>query len=147
MNFVKKNFKWILGIIVGIVIASGISVYATSTYLASQVEYNKNGQAKVSDALDDLYSKVPSGTIPITTKDSKIDVSKYQYADTTGLYTQAEATTGEGITWIKGSFSAPNKTNHEINIGFKPSQVIINGYENGAYSVMYCDRNMEISSL
>ena len=49
-----------------VVVASGVSVYATATYLASEVEYNKNGQAKVSDALNDLYSKVPSGTENIT---------------------------------------------------------------------------------
>ena len=57
MNFVKKNIKLVVGIIIGAILISGISVYATSTYLASEVDYNKNGQAKVSDALDDLYSK------------------------------------------------------------------------------------------
>ena len=66
MNFVRKNLKWIITIIGVIIVTTGISVYATSTYLASQVEYNKNGQAYVSDALDDLYSKVPSGTESIT---------------------------------------------------------------------------------
>lgn len=57
MNFVKKNFKRIITIIGVIIITTGISVYSTSLYLANQVEYNKNGQAKVSDALDDLYTR------------------------------------------------------------------------------------------
>ena len=52
-----KKLKLIIGIIIGAILISGISVFATSQYLASQVEYNKNGQAKVSDALDDLYNK------------------------------------------------------------------------------------------
>ena len=63
MNFVKKNYKLIIGIVIGAILISGISVYATGQYLASQVDYNKNGQASVSDALDDLYSKVPTKTL------------------------------------------------------------------------------------
>ena len=60
MSFVKNNLKWILGIIVGVVIASGISVYATGQYFASQVNYttDKNGEiSNVEQALNDLYQK------------------------------------------------------------------------------------------
>ena len=53
MNFVKKNIKLILGIIIGTILISGISVYATSQYFASQVVY-KDG-ISVENALNYLY--------------------------------------------------------------------------------------------
>ena len=53
MNFIKKNIKLILGIVIGAVLISGISVYATSTYYASQVTY-KDGKT-VEQALNELY--------------------------------------------------------------------------------------------
>lgn len=52
-----KNKKVIIGFIVGIILASGISVYATSTYLATQVNYTRNNATtNVASALDDLYN-------------------------------------------------------------------------------------------
>ena len=58
--------KTIIAVIVGIIVASGVTVYAT-TYLANNVDYTRNNiTTKVSNALDDLYSKVPSGTQNIT---------------------------------------------------------------------------------
>lgn len=53
MKFLKKNFKLIVGIIIGAILISGISVYATTTYLASQVTY-KDGKT-VEQALNNLY--------------------------------------------------------------------------------------------
>ena len=49
-----KNIKVIIGIILGIIIVSSISVYATATYLynATDVGYNNTS---VAGALDDLY--------------------------------------------------------------------------------------------
>ena len=57
MELVKKKYKLILLIIVGIIIVSGISVYAT-TYLASNITYKRQGTNvnTVSEALNDLYS-------------------------------------------------------------------------------------------
>ena len=137
MNFVKKNYRLIIGIIIGAILISGISVYATGQYLASQVEYNKNGQAKVSDALDDLYSKVPSGTKTITEKGNQIDVSKYQYADTTGLYTQAEATTGEGRYWIKDSFKCGDGFEYSYPTNFQPSMMILKAPDNSGNEIWF----------
>ena len=60
MKFIKSNLKLIIGFIVGIILASGITVYAYS-YFASDVGYttNKNGQVQtVADALNDLYGKI-----------------------------------------------------------------------------------------
>ena len=62
MNFIRKNIKLLIGIIIGLVIASTIVVYAAIN--ANTVDY-KNNQ-KVSDALNELYTKVPSGSQDIT---------------------------------------------------------------------------------
>ena len=115
-----------------VVVVSGMSVYATTTYLASNVTYNNTN---VASALDDLYNKsanyvLPSGTKTITTKENNIDVSKYQYADTTGLYTANEynAKTGQGTYWNSGSFTSVAGVN-SINIGFTPSKLTIIRYD------------------
>lgn len=58
MNVLKNNIKIIVLIIILILISSGISVFATSTYFANQVSYttNKNAEIKtVEEALNDLY--------------------------------------------------------------------------------------------
>ena len=54
MKFVKKNIKLIIGIIVGTLLVSGISVYATYTYFANEIKYTDD--KSVADALNDLYS-------------------------------------------------------------------------------------------
>ena len=74
IKILKNNMKLIVGIIIGAILSSTIAVYASIN--ASEVDY-KSGK-KVSQALDDLYSKIPSGTIPITTKGNQIDVSQYK---------------------------------------------------------------------
>ena len=58
MNFIRKNIKLLIGIIIGLVIASTIAVYATIN--ASQIEYIKQGTDidDVKDAIDDLYNKI-----------------------------------------------------------------------------------------
>ena len=130
-----KKHKGIIGFIIGIILTSGISVYATATYLynATEVGYNNTS---VSIALDDLYSKVPAGTISISTKDNEIDVSKYQYADTTALYTATEAQSGQGIYWNSDSFSVTTSTTVNLNIGFTPSFLCITNVANGS-SIVY----------
>ena len=56
MNFFKKNIKLIIGFIVGVILASGITVYATS-YFAGDVKYTRNNiETTVEAALNDLYS-------------------------------------------------------------------------------------------
>ena len=63
MEILKKNIRWIILVIILMIIASGVSVYATSTYLASQVNYTKKDGTTitVSDALNDLYNKESVG--------------------------------------------------------------------------------------
>ena len=107
MNFVKKNIKLVVGIIIGAILISGISVYATSTYLASQVEYNKNGQAKVSDALDDLYNKSDT---TITNLNNQISTLTTQLANISG--------------GVSGEVNL-STTYEDVSLGFKPSKVIL----------------------
>ena len=64
----------IISFIIGVILASSIAVYATMN--ASEVDY-KNGQ-KVSQALDDLYSKIPSGSLDITSNGNNINVKQYE---------------------------------------------------------------------
>lgn len=54
-----NKIKIIIGIVVGIIIVSGISVYATVNVLASDVEYTKKDGTKVSvqEALNELYDE------------------------------------------------------------------------------------------
>ena len=79
MEILKRNTKWILGVIVLVVLVSGVSVYATTTYLASQVTY-KDGKT-VEEALNELY-KNAKGNISIDTFD--------EYKNVTGVSTAHE---------------------------------------------------------
>lgn len=59
MESKKKNVNLIIGIVLGILLTSGISVFATSAtnhYLATEVIYSKNGNnITVNQALNELY--------------------------------------------------------------------------------------------
>lgn len=57
MKFIKKNIKLIIGILIGILLVSGISVYATYKYFATDVSYTKDGiKINVEKALNELYT-------------------------------------------------------------------------------------------
>ncbi len=57
MKFIKKNIKFIVGIIIGMLLVSGVSVYATYKYFANEVSYTKDGtEISVTDALNELYA-------------------------------------------------------------------------------------------
>lgn len=66
----------------------------------------------------------PEGTIQITKKSKNIDVSNYQYADTSKLYTEDEVSSGKGLYWETGTgtFSAENffSVNH---LNFSPNEI------------------------
>ena len=57
MKFLKNNLKVIIIFIVGIVLASGISVYTTATYLYNAKDVSYTNDKSVADALNDLYIK------------------------------------------------------------------------------------------
>lgn len=60
MKFLKEKIKFILVIIVGILLLSGISVYAAYKYFAKDVSYTKADGTKISveEALNELYNKL-----------------------------------------------------------------------------------------
>lgn len=68
----------------------------------------------------------PSGTKTITTKNDKIDVSEFQYADTTGLYTQDEVQSGKDIYWQKFTKTWETDKDHfETELKFVPSYISV----------------------
>ena len=59
MIFLKNNIRTIIGFIVGVILASSITVYAYN-YIASDISYTKPGTEtaiSVEEALNELYSK------------------------------------------------------------------------------------------
>ena len=115
MNFIKKNYKLIIGIIIGAILISGISVYATGQYLASQVTYNNTN---VANALNDLYNKIKD----INETDSiSTDILSGKKA-----YTKNGLITGtKSIDCISGTYSKPANTYISIDIGFTPTKYIL----------------------
>lgn len=91
MKFLKNNVKLIIGFIVGVILASSISVYAYS-YLASDVQYTN--EKSVENALNDLYEKINEPLI------NKIDFS------TSRTYYMGNRKEGQtkSITLSKGNY-------------------------------------------
>ena len=108
MKFLKKNFKFIIILLVTIIVTSGISVYAT-TYLASNIGYTKAGKNvnNVGEALDDLYN-TQSGISQTNATASDILSGKKAYTTgglITGTYSASTYSTTEQEvgTWIDGT--------------------------------------------
>ena len=73
MKYLKNNLKVIIGFIVGVVLASSITVYAYS-YFASDISYKKPGTdttISVEQALNDLYAKDNTTSVIIGTNNKK----------------------------------------------------------------------------
>lgn len=147
MKFLYK--KLIIVFIIGMILTGGIAAYATYNYYAKDISYTKSNGDKISveDALNELYEIKkdyikPSGTKTITEKENTIDVSNYQYADTTGLYTQIEyeqygqtqyaagvsanenaVANAEGFK--TGIYNNESVEAHWINCGFRPRYIVI----------------------
>ena len=128
----KKTLKKevILAFIIGVVLASSMAVFANIN--ASEIDY-KNNQ-KVSDALDDLYSKIPNGKITITENGNNIDVSQYATADVNVVLE------GKGTTWNRGTFTSVSGVN-SINIGFVPNTFILTRVDNGKTIIFSREHN------
>lgn len=144
MEFIKKNTKLIITFILGIIVASGITAYATYNYFAKDINYTKSNGAEITveQALNELYEMKkdyikPNGTKTITEKSSQIDVSSYRYADTTWLYTASEIQSGEGIFWDKTTKVVGQDKICEIDLEYVPSFIFIKANGNFSDFVFY----------
>ena len=52
MRLLKKNYKFIIGFVLGVLLASGVTAFASYTYFSSDVKY---GNKSVEDALNEIY--------------------------------------------------------------------------------------------
>ena len=111
MNFIKNNIKPIITFILGVVLASGIAVYASIN--ANTVDYTNN--KKVSDALNELYNKssnyiLPSGTQNITSNGT-YDISSKASVN---VNVNSNSTISKTLLWSNGNpsddFVAQNVT-------------------------------------
>lgn len=102
MNFLKKNIKMIIGILVGIVLVSGISVYATTNYLASQVTY-KDGKS-VEEALNDLYADMLNETDEFANK-PYTQTGIFSYNNRVTITDGGYYTDNKGVTWVNLTFN------------------------------------------
>jgi len=57
MKFISKNIKLIILILIGVILVSGISVYATATYLYNASDVKYSDEKSVENALNELYER------------------------------------------------------------------------------------------
>ena len=85
-DFVKKNYKVVIGIIIGITISVGIGVSAVAT---KDVVYNnsKSGltSTNLQGAIDELYEKANNSGVPIDPDTFQINNDKTVYASSKGV--------------------------------------------------------------
>ena len=95
MKFLKKNLKLVIGIIIGLVLATGITAYATYKYFASDIEYTDN--KNVAQALNELYgmSQLEDRIATLETGTSKVDILYDGTTDSQGIITQTSGTAAE----------------------------------------------------
>ena len=89
MKFLKNNLKAIIAFILGVILASSITVYAYS-YIASDVKYTKKDGTEISvaDALNDLYHK---GNLS-SKNFQKFDLGEVTYSFSSGTYSKYSST-------------------------------------------------------
>lgn len=98
MKFLRNNLKVIIGFIVGVILASGITVYAYS-YYARDIGYIKPGIGKeisVEKALNELYSKDSTKEVVFVAQYTNY-LSGYMFDLSSGTFTPANSqdVTGE----------------------------------------------------
>ena len=145
MKILKENIKLIIAFLIGVIISGTVFAYS---YYSDDIGYIKQGttnEITVSDALDDLYSKVPSGSTTIELTGS-FDVSQFATAVVQNLYTTTQYnnnyTTGynegntagynsglaasKGKTYNYGEGTVTSSREFKFNIGFtEPSYIIV----------------------
>ena len=97
MNFFTKNKKIIFGFLLGVLLTSGVGVFANYLYYAKDISYTKEGnEISIADALNELYDKS----------------NYYINADHSEKYVKS------------GTLNAVSGSNFITDIGFTPSKVI-----------------------
>lgn len=116
MKFIKNNIKILIIIIITAILFSGLSIYATYTYLAKDIIYipdNSNFKVNnVEDALNELYESVKTNI-------SGLDTSKLLYTSTShnGSYT-FDGTHSKALVFLWGASRDNNVlVNYSINGG------------------------------
>ena len=124
MRILKEKKGIIISFIIGVIIASSITVCATS-YLANQVSYtklNETSQITVEDALNDLYAKVQNVYFDIssdsnntTQSDASFDFgnskNRYKYFKILSLTKDSNVDSSKIIGW-----SVAQNTEIELNL-------------------------------
>ena len=95
MKFIKNNLKVIIGFIIGVILASSITVYAYS-YLASDISYTRDGTniKSVEEALNELYrnKKETSDDTKSITANGEQELDKYYKKLNVNVYTNDDLT-------------------------------------------------------
>lgn len=134
MSFFRKNIKIIVAFIIGVILASGISVYAYSCY-SSDISYKKvNSEEEISveEALNELYErkldsltlhKINLGNFASTSAasvDIKSQVSNYADLTKDNFWLRNVRTSYTSATWSDYNLGGPSET-----ISYDPSTGIV----------------------
>ena len=124
MKSIKNNIKLIIGIIIGMIIVSGLSVYATYQYLASEIEYTDG--VSVEDALNELYQnkKETSDETKSITQNGNQTLDKYYNKLDVNVPIPQGYIVPSGTEMISknGTYDITNKASVNVNI---PAQYAI----------------------
>ena len=137
MKFFKFNFRIIIGFIIGVVLASSITVYAYS-YIASEIKYTDN--KTVEQALNELYENNKISTfyfLVFAGSNNGFYYSNYQNYKYFRI-TETESGTSNSISLIKYNWTNNGETtslslNTKYQITADNEQIVIQpntGYRN-----------------
>ena len=103
MKFIKNNLKVVISFIVGVILASSLTVYAYS-YLASDIKYTDD--KTVAYALDELYTTSHTTITNLTEEKNQLETEL------------------NSLSTASKSFSFVSSTNTQtFNLGFKPKYI------------------------
>ena len=137
---IKNNYKFVLGIIVGLLI-SVCSVYAISAYIESnKVTYNNHNKENVQEAVDELYERSGihqeewqdptlkgSDNYPVL-QDNLIPVEIKPNGDTYYANTKSEWYNYSEKRWANAVILVDNPSNENYKVGDKIEEDDIKGY-------------------
>ncbi len=144
-RFIKDNYKFLIGVIVGLLL-SGTGVYAANTIYSKNVTYDNSSSGltsvNVQDALDETYDKLLKFNINLnsdnaTTSGTSILYMKYG----SGIYLDSGYT--KKMTTSANSITVPTRTGYTFKgyyEGFSHKVYLENiGSSNVSRWIFYCD--------